>query len=994
MSDLSVEKEPQWRSAFRKILALEAHKGFADNAVSGGIQRFTARWGGELRAHLGDDADAVARLIEQPYRTMDAARRRRWVSEWIEALDRTGTPAPAAAVRPSVAPAPAGYGENIPIHPPADAVRPSVAPAPAGDGENIPVHPPADAPDGAMDGVSERQRERPPAAPPATGLEGQRERAPTAPPAVGQVNPPEPPAAGAPATQPAKPPEPPAASAPATQPANLPEPPTAGGTATEPANPPEPPALLMSGADFPSAPTRRRAHIPPQPDARPGDPDDPVSKLRRLDAKTGAGLAALDVRSVRDLLYTLPRRHDDRADLTAVRDVWAGGVFTLEGELVDVRAASVGQRRLQLVEAILQDDTGALELQWFGQGYLARALRVGSRLVVTGKAELKGGRLMMSPSDHEILSGRQPALNTGRVVPVYRLTQGLTARSLRSLTWQAIIGYLNGIAEPLTPAMLNRTGLVGLPDAIRDAHYPADTAAAERARRRLAFDEILAFQLGILGRRRRREQDATGVAVRYQPAAVDGFLSRLPFTPTGAQLRCVREILDDLARGTPPMSRLLQGEVGSGKTLVAMAAALAAASAGRQSALMAPTEVLAEQHFRTVARLLEGFALPLQQDNLLTAYLPDLPRPFTAGLLTGSTRARPRREVLRMASGGHLDLLVGTHALIQDGVELPALALAITDEQHRFGVAQRTALRARSSAEAADSDPTATGATASEQPHSLMMSATPIPRTLQLTLYGDLDVSTIDELPPGRQEIMTRLVPENRRRDAYRFISQQAAAGRQSYIICPLVEESDKVDVRAATAEHKRLSGEVFPDLRLGLLHGRMSARDKDKTMRQFRDGDLDILVATAVVEVGIDVPNATVMLIDGADRFGLSQLHQFRGRVGRGEHKSYCLLMTESDSERARERLNAMVRTHDGFQLAEFDLQMRHEGDIFGTSQSGEQTMLRVASLFDQDLMALARREANGLIETDPELAAPEHRGIAAERDRFLNRVAAHISD
>ena len=750
----------------------------------------------------------------------------------------------------------------------------------------------------------------------------------------------------------------------------------------------------MSGADFPSAPTRRRAHAPPQPDARPGDPDDPVSKLRRLDAKTGAGLAALDVRSVRDLLYTLPRRHDDRADITAVRDVWAGGVFTLEGELVDVRAASVGQRRLQLVEAILQDDTGALELQWFGQGYLARALRVGSRLVVTGKAELKGGRMMMSPSDHEILSGRQPALNTGRVVPVYRLTQGLTARSLRSLTWQAIVGYLNGIAEPLTPAMLNRTGLVGLPDAIRDAHYPADTAAAERARRRLAFDEILAFQLGILGRRRRREQDATGVAVRYQPAAVDGFLSRLPFTPTGAQLRCVHEILDDLARGTPPMSRLLQGEVGSGKTLVAMAAALAAASAGRQSALMAPTEVLAEQHFRTVARLLEGFALPLQQDNLLTAYLPDLPRPFTAGLLTGSTRARPRREVLRMASGGHLDLLVGTHALIQDGVELPALALAITDEQHRFGVAQRTALRARSSAEAADSDPTATGATASEQPHSLMMSATPIPRTLQLTLYGYLDVSTIDELPPGRQEIMTRLVPENRRRDAYRFISQQAAAGRQSYIICPLVEESDKVDVRAAVAEHKRLSGEVFPDLRLGLLHGRMSARDKDKAMRQFRDGDLDILVATAVVEVGIDVPNATVMLIDGADRFGLSQLHQFRGRVGRGEHKSYCLLMTESDSERARERLNAMVRTHDGFQLAEFDLQMRHEGDIFGTSQSGEQTMLRVASLFDQDLMALARREANGLIETDPELAAPEHRGIAAERDRFLNRVAAHISD
>ena len=867
MSDSPAENEPQWRSAFRKILALEEHKGFADNAVSGGIQRFMARWDGALRAHLADDAAAAARLIEQPYQAMDTAQRRRWVSEWQKALDRTETETPSASAPP-------------------------IAPAPP----------------------------------------------------------------------------------------------------AEPETPPEPPALLMPdpAAVAPqSAPTRRRPSAPPQPAAKPGDPDDPVTKLRRMDAKTTARLAALDIRTVRDLLYNLPRRHDDRAEITAIRDLWPGGVFTLEGELTDVRAASIGQRRLQLVEALLQDDTGALELQWFGQGYLARALRPGVRLVVTGKAEAKAGRLTMSPTDHEIVSGRQPPLNTGRLVPVYRLTQGLTARNLRSLTWQAITGYLNGIGEPLTPAMLQRTGLVTLPDAIRDAHYPPDPAAAERARRRLAFDEILAFQLAILGRRRRREQDATGIAVQYQPAAVDGFLNRLPFTPTAAQLRCVREILDDLARGAPPMSRLLQGEVGSGKTLVAMAAVLAAASAGRQSALMAPTEVLAEQHFRTVAQLLEGFDLPLQQDNLLTAYLPNRPRPFSAGLLTGSTRAKPRREVLRMASEGHLDLLVGTHALIQDGVQLPALALAITDEQHRFGVAQRTALRARSSAASMDDKPAET-----EQPHSLMMSATPIPRTLQLTLYGDLDVSTIDELPPGRQEIMTRIVPENRRRDAYRFLRQQAAAGRQAFIIYPLVDESDKVDVRAATAEHRRLSSEVFPDLRLGLLHGRMSARDKDKVMRQFRDGNLDILVATAVVEVGIDVPNATVMLIDGADRFGLSQLHQFRGRVGRGEHKSYCLLMSESDSERAQERLKAMVRTHDGFELAEFDLQMRHEGDIFGTSQSGDQTMLRVASLFDQDLMALARREANQLIETDPELTAPEHQGIAAERDRFLNRVAAHISD
>ena len=393
---------------------------------------------------------------------------------------------------------------------------------------------------------------------------------------------------------------------------------------------------------------------------------------------------------------------------------------------------------------------------------------------------------------------------------------------------------------------------------------------------------------------------------------------------------------------------------------------------------MAPTEVLAEQHFATVGRLLDSLEQPLQQDNMLSVYLPGRPRPFTVGLLTGSSRARARRETLRMASEGHLDLLVGTHALIQDGVALPNLALAITDEQHRFGVAQRTALRGQGA----------------EQPHSLMMSATPIPRTLQLTLYGDLDISTIDELPPGRREILTRIVPQDKRRAAYGFLRQQVAAGRQAFIICPLVEESDKLDVRAAAAEHQRLSAEVFPDLRVGLLHGRLSSRAKDKVMRRFRDGELDILVATAVVEVGIDVPNATVMLIDGADRFGLSQLHQFRGRVGRGSHRSYCLLMSESESERARERLAALEATRDGLKLAEIDLQMRHEGDIFGTSQSGDQTVLRIANLFDQDLMALARAEAALIIETDPELAAPQHADIAAARDRFLQRVQAQISD
>ncbi|MCE2499918.1 MAG: ATP-dependent DNA helicase RecG [Dehalococcoidia bacterium] len=724
--------------------------------------------------------------------------------------------------------------------------------------------------------------------------------------------------------------------------------------------------------------TRRRAYVAPRPASNPGDPDDSVSKVRRMDAKTVQRFEALEVQTVRDLLYMLPRRHDNRADITAIADVFPGGTFTLEGELVDVRSANVGQRKLQLAEGVLRDDSGAVELQWFGQGYLARSLRVGSRMVVHGKAETYRGRVTLSSPEYDVVTPNQPPLNAGRITPVYRLTKGMTARNLRSLTWQAIVRFLAAIEDPLPENMLRRTGLVALPEAISNAHYPSDFAAADRGRRRLAFDEILAFQLAILGRRHHRERDAVGTPVKYHQAVVDGLLTNLPFNPTAAQLRCIAEILADMARGTPPMSRLLQGEVGSGKTLVALAAVLAAASAHRQSALMAPTEVLAEQHFATVCRLLDTFDQPLQQPNVTSAYLPQMPRPFTVGLLTGSTRAAPRREVLRMASEGHLDLLVGTHALIQDGVELPDLALAITDEQHRFGVAQRTALRGNGP----------------EQPHALMMSATPIPRTLQLTLYGDLDVSTIDQLPPGRQEIMTRVVPEGKRHAAYGFVRQQVNAGRQAFIICPLVEESDNLDVRAAVAEHKRLSGEVFPDLRVGLLHGRLSSRDKDKVMRQFRDGELDILVATAVVEVGIDVPNATVMLIDGADRFGLSQLHQFRGRVGRGEHRSYCLLMSESESERTQERLSALESTRDGFKLAEIDLQMRHEGDIFGTSQSGDQTMLRIANVFDQDLMALARQEAALIIDADPDLADSKHSGIAAARDRFLTRVQQHISD
>ena len=474
-------------------------------------------------------------------------------------------------------------------------------------------------------------------------------------------------------------------------------------------------------------------------------------------------------------------------------------------------------------------------------------------------------------------------------------------------------------------------------------------------------------------RRKSLREAAEGIPVKPAPEVLEGFISSLPFSLTPAQQRCQGEVLSDMESAATPMNRLLQGEVGSGKTVVALAALLAAAVSGYQGSIMVPTEVLAEQHFATVSKLLSGLARPLREENRMTVYLDSHPDPISVGLLTGSTRAALKREIQKRVSDGSLDIIIGTQALIQQGVEMPRLALAVVDEQHRFGVMQRAALRQKGGL----------------SPHVLVLSATPIPRTLALTLYGDLDISTIDELPPGRQQVLTRRVPPDRRDAAYGFVRKEVLNGRQAFVICPLIEESEAVEAKAATEEYKRLSGDVFPDLRLGLLHGRMPSREKEEVMGRFRDGDIDILVSTAVVEVGIDVPNATVMVVEGAHRFGLSQLHQFRGRVGRGEHKSYCLLLAEYSTAEANERLQAVERIHDGFELAEVDLNLRGPGDAFGTRQSGLPT-LRVARLSDQDLLQMARDEAARLLEEDPELVARDDTLLATEVARFLDQVGA----
>ena len=707
--------------------------------------------------------------------------------------------------------------------------------------------------------------------------------------------------------------------------------------------------------------------------------DEPVTRLRGADARTAERLARLDVLTVRDLLYLFPRRHDDFSEVLRISDVVPGRECTVVAEVWESRVVAQGPKgRRKDTEAVLGDETGNIRAVWFGQQYVARTLRQGSRVAISGKPEVfRGQPVFNSPAVHPVDS-EAADIHTGRIVPVYPLTEGLRLPALRNLTWQALHNWLGGVEETLPDDLLQ--GRMPLREAILQAHFPDSFDVWQAARTRLAFDELLTLQLAMQARRRDTQAEVHGVPVRPEKDVAGTFLRSLPFDLTGAQNRCVAEIAADMARGAPPMNRLLQGDVGSGKTVVALAALLSTVAAGYQGALMAPTEVLAEQHFRSATRMLEGRPKQVDEENLLSVSLEGMDRPLSIGLLTGSVRARQKRMLTAMASDGTLDLVFGTQALIQEGVSLPNLALAIADEQHRFGVMQRSALRRRGG----------------ENPHTLIMSATPIPRTLSLTLYGDLDISTIDELPAGRQRVSTYLVAHEKRQDAYGFVRAQVQEGRQAFVVCPLIEESASIETRAATEEYERLSGEVFPDLRVGLLHGRMNSRDKDATLRKFGEGGFDVLVTTAVVEVGIDVPNATIMLIEGAERFGLAQLHQFRGRVGRGEHRSYCLLMpSETNGElgwSAGERLAALVDNHDGFKLAEVDLELRGPGDFFGTRQSGLPA-LRMAQFSDRGLLESARDLAATIFDEDPGITAPRHAALGAQVGRFTSRAASDLS-
>ena len=670
-----------------------------------------------------------------------------------------------------------------------------------------------------------------------------------------------------------------------------------------------------------------------------------LGQVNGIGPRSAGLLERLGLHTLEDLLYYYPRDYLDYARQLPIRDLKEGETATVIGTVKRCTCfTSPNNKKLTIFELVMTDRSGELRLSrfWAGTRYAnkgwqeaqKRLYPPGATIAASGLVKRsKRGKTLDNPQIEVLDHGASTIESSGigRIVPVYGLTEGVSGDLVR----RAVIAALPSaqtLVDPLPEFLRREYNLADLTTAIPQIHFPESQELLNTARHRLVFDEFFYLQLGLLLRQQQRKQLATQVFTPQTGSLVDQFYQQLPFQLTGAQERVVNEILQDLEKATP-MNRLVQGDVGAGKTIVAVIALLASMQCGFQGALMAPTEVLAEQHYRKLVDWLNPLCLCVE-------------------LLTGSTRAAKRREILEHLATGQLHLVVGTHALIQPGVNFQKLGLVVIDEQHRFGVEQRAKLQEKG-----------------QNPHLLSMTATPIPRTLALTLHGDLDVSQIDELPPGRQAIQTTLLTPGDRSHAYDLIRREIAKGQQVYVVLPLVEESEKIDLKSAIDEHQQLKEKIFPEFAVGLLHGRMSSAEKDEAIQAFREAKTQILVSTTVVEVGVDIPNATVMLIEHADRFGLSQLHQLRGRVGRGSAQSYCLLMTESRSDTAWERLRVLEQSQDGFFIAEMDLRLRGPGQVLGTRQSGLPDFALANLVLDQQVLEIARQAAAALIATDATL-------------------------
>jgi ATP-dependent DNA helicase RecG len=690
----------------------------------------------------------------------------------------------------------------------------------------------------------------------------------------------------------------------------------------------------------------------------------PVRYLKGVGPKKSEQLSRLGIVTVEDLVFNLPMRYEDRSRLTPIRQLKIGEHQTIEGEIVSA-SSRIAKTGTKLFQAVITDGTGFIHAVWFNQPYLKDQIKPGVKIAAYGRVELFDKVQIVQP-EYEIVEGSGPrpeSLNMGRIVPVYSLTADLTQKYLRGLVHSALGSGARSLAERLPTYILARERLVDVKFAAQNIHFPTNFDNLERAYRRIVFEEFLMLQLALALRKRQIKTQDAGLSHRVEGELIDSFRRSLPFELTGGQKKAIADIERDMA-SSKPMNRLLEGDVGSGKTVVAAHALLLTVQNGFQGVIMAPTEVLARQHFISLSELM-------------------MPLGVNVTLLVSGIDPRMRQEIYAQIKDGSVNVVVGTHAVIQEAVAFNKLGLAVVDEQHKFGVTQRSVLKEKG-----------------YNPHVLVMTATPIPRTLALTVYGDLDMSVIRELPKGRKPITTYWIEESKRQEVYCFVREEIEKGRQAYVVCPMIEEcqgsrSKAQGPAAAVAMFEKLKKEVFANFEVGLLHGRMESKEKAKVMNDFKKRKIDVLVSTVVIEVGIDVPNASVMLVENADRFGLSQLHQLRGRIGRGEHESYCILLADPKTEEAKKRLAAIEDTLDGFRIAEADLEIRGPGEFFGTRQHGLPEIRFGDIIKDIDIMESAKREAFGIAEKDPHLSQEHHRllkeGLAERfRDKFdLAKVA-----
>ena len=685
-----------------------------------------------------------------------------------------------------------------------------------------------------------------------------------------------------------------------------------------------------------------------------------LTVLQGVGPRNAESLEKLGLQTLGDMLYYFPRRYEDYSQLKPIQSLMYNDVVTVLGTVQSVHTRPIRGGKSSVIEVVIGDGTGSLRLSYFNQPWLSNRFKQGEAISVSGKIDQYLGRLVMNSPDWEPVEVEN--LHTNRIVPIYLLTERITQKWLRNQMNSVVTYWAPAVVDALPDTIRRAAQLVSLGEALTQVHFPDSQARLKLARERLGFDEIFYLQMGVL-RQKRDWKSVDGRRFSVSDEWLVARLGALPFTLTSAQQTSLDDIRKDLDSGKP-MNRLVQGDVGSGKTVVAALGAAIVVSGGAQAAIMAPTSILAEQHYRNFVNLLagDGGTLRVQQSEIR--------------LLVGNTTESEKEAIRQGLQDGSIKIVIGTHAVIEPDVLFKDLQFVVIDEQHRFGVEQRAELRSKGT-----------------NPHLLVMTATPIPRSLALTVFGDLDISVIDVMPEGRQPVTTFVLRPQERERAYTLIRGQVKNGNQAFIVYPLIDESEKIDARAAVDDFETLSKQVYPDLKLGLLHGRMKPAEKDEVMLKFRDKEFDILVSTTVIEVGVDVPNSTVMLIEGADRFGLAQLHQLRGRVGRGSVQSTCLLIPTREDATENERLQAMAKTNSGFELADLDLKTRGPGEFLGTRQAGFANALKMASITDVTLIEKARTQAQALFERDPYLQLPEHALLSEAFERFWGAGKGDVS-